>query len=292
MPVRNCWHFCSDGNSTDILFDGVMEFTDGMNRIFLTLQGFQVTILAFCLMDTHFHFILHGEFDECNHFIHEYTRRTSMHIARIRGEREKLSRLLITHQEITTDIYLKTAICYTLRNAQVAGLKYMAYDYPWSSASLMFRSSGHWTSPDSSRRLIQASEYPVEQLREILHTREIPKCGFHLIEGLVYPADYVDITVAESIFRTHRAFSFFMGQAKESEVESIGGIVSNLSIPINEMMQHRDELCQSLYGTTKIRSLDTMQRLRLARQLRHRFKCSAKQIIRVCCLSKDALHLL
>ena len=66
IPVRNCWHFYSYGDSVDLIFHDEADFRAGMNRINSVLQGYDVKILAFVLMDTHFHFVLYGEFGSCN----------------------------------------------------------------------------------------------------------------------------------------------------------------------------------------------------------------------------------
>ena len=66
------------------------EYQDGMNRIFLIFNDLPIVLLAFSLMDTHFHFILYGDFDSCCGAIHEYVRQTSRYIAMNRDERNKL----------------------------------------------------------------------------------------------------------------------------------------------------------------------------------------------------------
>ena len=58
IPVKNCWHFSTDGNAVDAIFEDEDDFIDGMNRVYVTLQAYRVIILAFSLMDTHVHFIL------------------------------------------------------------------------------------------------------------------------------------------------------------------------------------------------------------------------------------------
>ena len=56
--VRNCWHFSTDGNAVDVMFYDDTDFRNGMNRIFIVVDAYDVVILAFSLMDTHIHFIL------------------------------------------------------------------------------------------------------------------------------------------------------------------------------------------------------------------------------------------
>ena len=80
-----------------------------------------------------------------------------MYIQSKYGERNKLDSIKISHQVIDTDRYLKTVICYTLKNAPAGGLPYNALDYPWSSGPLYFRASGNWASP---RWMSGMDDYP------------------------------------------------------------------------------------------------------------------------------------
>ena len=86
-PTRNCWHFCTDGNAVNSLFYDDEDFANGMNRAFVIAGKFRVVVLAFCLMDTHVHFILYGEFRECNGFLHKYLRLTSKYISAKHNEK-------------------------------------------------------------------------------------------------------------------------------------------------------------------------------------------------------------
>ena len=71
LPVKNCWHFSTDGTVQDVLFRDEDDFIAAMNRIYLLARKYDILILAFCLMDNHIHFILYGECDEANKFMHE-----------------------------------------------------------------------------------------------------------------------------------------------------------------------------------------------------------------------------
>ena len=77
--------------------------------------------------------------------------------------------------------------------------------------------------------------------------------------------------------------------SKESEVDSRGGAISRLSIPIQEMRQHKNELCWEMFGAKSIKGLDTRQRLILAKALRSRYNSSIKQIARLTGLVFDEL---
>ena len=282
VPVRNCWHFSTNGTLVDFMFRDEEDFEAGMNRIFVLRKRHKVIILAFVLMDTHVHFILWGELRECEMFVHEFIKLTSRHIAHKYGERHKFEHLLPDYQTIGDDRYLKTAICYVLKNPPVGGLAYNALEYPWSSASLYFRKHGYWTSPGWESLMKSSEEFSVRNLRDILRCRNVPRKAFRLIGNIVFPGEYVAAELVEKLFRTHRAFNFFMCISKETDIESVQGSISRLTIPNAELGQHKTELCRSRFGVDTIRKLSTKQRLVLARELKATYNCSPKQIAKAC----------
>ena len=319
--IRNCWHFCTDGNAVDAMFFDETDFVAGMNRIYVTVKGYRVVILAFILMDTHVHFILYGEYDECNRFMHEYIRRTSWYISTRHKETKKLDKVPLNCQKVDTDTYLKTVICYTIKNAPAGGIGFNAWNYPWGSGALYFQKAGYWTSPawtsesqcahagDTGRvlanregRLMNASSWEgniqrlsggsgltdrlqhgtVKERQRRLRTRDSELLDAPMIGDLVYPGEYVAYEIVEKVFRSCKSLNYFLCKTKEDDVDGRGGSLSHLSVPIQEMRQHKNELCRELFGASSIKGLDTRQRLLLARTLRSRYNSSPKQIIRLC----------
>lgn len=285
IPINNCWHFSTDGNAVDCLFYDDDDFIAGMNRIYITVRGYNVIILAFSLMDTHVHFVLYGEFDECNHFMHEYVRRTSISIAKKHGENNKLDGVPVDYQRVDNDYYLKTVICYTVKNAPVAGVPFNALDYPWSSGPLYFKKAGYWSSPSwqgKENNLSYSGIMGTKTLRKVLKTRDLPEKNLRMAGSLIFPGEYVAYELVERLFKTTKSFNYFLCRTKEEEVDSKGGTISHLSVPMQEMRQHKNELCLELFNTASIKTLNTSQRLILARTLRSRFNSSIKQIARLC----------
>ncbi|MBQ6253031.1 MAG: hypothetical protein IJK05_00030 [Bacteroidales bacterium] len=285
IPVRNCWHFSTDGNAVDVMFYDEKDFIAGMNRIYVTIRSYKVVILAFSLMDTHVHFVLYGDFSECNRFMHDYVRRTSKYLALVHNDRHKFMRVPINHQAVTDDFYLKVVICYTVKNAPVGGIPFNALDYPWSSGPLYFRRPGFWSSPAWLDKVgCQGSTLGMgsHKLREILKTRDIPTESIPITGQIVFPGEYVAYDLVEKIFKTCKSFNFFMCITKEEDVDSRGGAISHLSVPMQEMRQHKNDLCLEMFGKGSIKTLNMQQRLRLARALRARYNSSVKQIARLC----------
>jgi len=282
ITVSRCWHFSTDGNFADVLFYDDVDFADGMNRIFIVLKRFNVVILAFCLMDNHIHFCLYGELEECRRFVHEYMRRLSMSIRSRHGIPNKCYRIPIGYQVVDNDLYLKNVICYIIKNPPVAGLPHLAHDYPWSSGGLYFRSGCGWTEPlwkvDGT---VVGRALSKRQRLGILKSSERIVGNVPMIGGLVSPEEYVAVEVVEKIFRTHRAFNFFMCSTKESDVELMSGVVSRLSLPDSELRQHKREICKKYFGVESTYTLNTKQRLKVAKALRARFNCSVKQVAKI-----------
>ncbi len=284
IPVRNCWHFSTDGNSIDAMFYNDDDFMDGMNRIYVAVQGYKVIVLAFSLMDTHIHFVLYGPFEECNRFIHDYLRRTSWYISVKYGEKHKLEDIPVSHQKIDSDNYLKTVICYTVKNAPVAGIRYNALDYPWSSGPLYFKRSGTWCSPtwiDGCGKPFENTPLGTREKRALLKTRKQLSGNMRMIGKLVFPGEYVAYELVELLFKTCKSFNYFLCRTKEEDVDARGGILSHLSIPMQEMRQHKNEICKELFGTSSIKGLTVDNRIRLAKVLKARYHSSMKQIARL-----------
>lgn len=290
LPVKNCWHFSTDGTVQDVLFRDEGDFIAAMNRIYLVGRKFNVVILAFCLMDNHVHFILYGDFDTCNRFMHEFIRLTSMSIAYRHRLSENLRDLPIHHQAILDDAYLKTAICYVIKNPPVAGLPWQGHDYPWSSGPLYFRSYNAWTSPGWTQRIGTLKGMSAQRREQVFHTREPLPDELKVMDGMILPSNYIPVDLVERIFRSHRSFLFFLSRSREEDVESRGGAISRLSLPDVELRQHKRNMIRELYGKASSRDLDTAQRLRLAKEMRRRFNSSVKQISRMVGLRAEELE--
>jgi REP element-mobilizing transposase RayT len=283
IPVKNCWHFSTDGNAVDAIFIDEEDFINGMNRIYVLARKHNIIILAFSIMDTHVHFILWGSFEDCNRFMHDYVRATSRHIAITHGERNKLADVPIHHQVVDTDFYLKTVICYVIKNAPVGGIQFNGIDYPWSSGPLYFRRPGYWSTPAwlTESEGSKETEMGNYKKRQLLKTQYKIEGNIQVIDRLVFPGEYVAYELVERLYKTCRGFNYFMCITKEEDVDSRGGTISRLSIPMQEMRQNKNEVCRELFGVSSTKGLNTGQRLKLAKVLISRYNCSVKQVARL-----------
>ena len=110
-----------------------------------------------------------------------------------------------------------------------------------------------------------------------------------MIDGIIFPGEYVAVELVEKLFGSPRGFNYSLCSTRSSDIESRGGQISHLSIPIQELRQMRNDLCRELFGASGLRGLDTTCRLKLAKTLKSRFYSSPKQIARVCGLAFDEI---
>lgn len=129
-----------------------------------------------------------------------------------------------------------------------------------------------------------------ERRRELFRTREPIPDDLKVYEGLILPNNYIPVQLVESIFRSARAYHFFMNSTREEDVESRGGSISRLSLPDAEMRQHKRELLKELFGRESSRELNTQQRIRLGKEIKRRYNCSPKQIVRLVGLNFEEYH--
>ena len=197
------------------------------------------------------------------------------------SRRNALKDIEISHQVVDDDRYLKTAICYVLKNPVSAGLPYNPWDYPWSSGPLYFRHSNSWSSP---KWMLEMDGIVLnnQEIRQLVKSRVKIEPGFKVVDGLILPDQYVAVAVVEKLFRSHRAFNFFMSISKDVDVESRGGAISHLTVPLSEMRENRRMLSQEMFGVTDLRGLNMQQRVELARRMKSRYNSSLKQIAKLC----------
>ena len=279
MGKKGFYHLFSDGFRTDALFEDRQAFISGMNIVALCSLKCAVDILAFCLMDNHFHFILYGTLEEClifrDRFIHKYG---IWYSNRYSGK--KLEEIDIDIKAMEDERYILTSIAYALRNGIAAGFCYCVEDYPWSSAGLYFRS------PEKMNEIIagcsKISDLSFrERCRRFSTQMDLPEDWKVTPAGFIWPGNYIDYRLVEKLFRTAKSFTFFMGQGKEEEINRSLGFEDSVRLPDIELREKAVLRCMRMFGTTNLRRLDAQKRIRLGKELRKECRCSIKQIGRI-----------
>ncbi|HIZ87095.1 MAG TPA: transposase [Candidatus Coprenecus pullistercoris] len=239
-----------------------------MNSIPVCAVGNQVTILAFCLMSNHVHFIAHGEEDNCRKFITQYKKRLTA--------LTNLSSTDICIKHINDDDYLMKAIGYVLRNPVSAGIRLMPYHYDWSSASLYFKK------PDSGRLGKKIGTLSYRSKRELLHSQTTLLDEYILTEkGLILPECYVDFEYVENLFRSPARLMYAMSRNENMEMELSVDILHKTKYSDEELSGTIKELCEETFQKSSADLLSIEDRYRLAKILHNRYRLSRKQLARL-----------
>ena len=288
--MKQYFHFCSRGFTREVLFANEAEFVAAMNRIGVCLtiarsRGLIVTIVAFCLMDNHFHFIVYGEEQACSCFAETYKKLTSMWVAKYRGSALS-EHIELGHWPIAFN-KLAEKIIYVLRNPVAAGIKVTPWGYRWSSGMLMFNETSvaqaesvrisDFSGRDKLKHFYTAIEMPDDWLIcKAPANREIQDPMY-----MIWPGCYTDYKTAEKQFPSIGRFMFDLNNSnidKEVEEEMTAG---SFSVPDGDVRLRAVELCLELYRKDRIATCSAQERLAVARLLKREMGCNAKQLARV-----------
>lgn len=274
--MENHWHICTDGLEKNVIFKSDTDYIYGMNSIPVCAAGNQVTILAFCLMSNHVHFIVHGEEDNCRKFITQYKKRLTA--------LTNLSSTDVCIKHINDDDYLMKAIGYVLRNPVSAGIRLMPYHYDWSSASLYFKK------PDSGRLGKKIGTLSYRSKRELLHSQTTLLDEYILTEkGLILPECYVDILSVENLFRSPARLMYALSRNENLEMELTGDILRKTKYTDDELTGTVENFCRQFFRKPSAGLLCIEDRYRLARMLYKRYGLSRKQLSRLTMTDPDLL---
>ena len=278
------FHICTDGNAVPWIFQDDEDFIAGINRIGICSISSEVETVAYTLMDNHGHFIAYGTLLACKKYINNYKVQTGKYISRKYKVKDPLRDLPVKIIPIKTEEELMSTIAYLDRNSVVAGFKFLPSEYPWGSARYMFKKGA---ADIKSRRL---GEIGLNEKRRLLKTR-IPlpddwEVDCHKM--LVPVKSFLNIARLENIFKTPIRYNYFLAKKLEGSIEIAQGFKTFL--PDKELRPIASQISMTLFGTTDIRSLNVKSRLRIARELRHAYAATVKQISRMTYMDPESLN--
>ena len=272
------FHLCSEGTSSDVLFHDQKEFIEGMNILALAMLKKQVDLLAFCLMDNHFHFIIYGNKGHACDFalyISQFymTRRHLWKVPKIIGP------IQWGLHHIDNEDYLKRSITYVLRNPSLISKEELTLDYPWSSGILYFRGKKVMKMLTSCLKPTNQKPY---HLRKILKSQlPLPENWLITPSGYIWPGSYVNYQLVEQIFKNKRSFEYHMVSRQEEELAKMEIFQSRATVTDIELREHAKEISQELYGHENLLTLNLHKRITVAKKLMLTYHCSEKQLYKI-----------
>lgn len=270
MEKKN-WHICTEGLEDDLIFKSAGDFVYGMNGVPVCALTSGVSILCFCLMDNHVHFIVNGTEADGERFIRQYLRRLSR---LVRIPVEKASMKLIDDDE-----YLRQAVGYVLRNP-VKAYNVMPAAYPWGSGALYF---------DDCVIAARHSDYDtvsaigVVKMRKLLCSRvRLPDDYKVSPDGMVCPECYVDISAVEELYSNRPArMMYYLSVNKDMEMELSGDMLHKAKYRDADLLGTVSDICRESFSKNGPADLRLEDRYRLADILRRRYGLGIKQLARL-----------
>ena len=274
------YHLCSSGTRSDLLFHNRSEFIDGMNIIASAINATGLELLAFCLMDNHFHFILCADTEE---EIKTFGTKVSQLYQRRNGtslERTVKESIRWWYATLDSEEYVKTAIAYTLKNPTNAFYPKKSLSYPWSSGNLYFRDEMEL---ETLFRVYQRiGEMKATKVRSLLKTQHhFPENWYMTDYGFIWPGSYVNWQRVETLFGGPKSFQYYISATKKEQMEGLLENQRRVCISDLEIRDAAKSLCAELYGCNRIGEVNLQGRCEIARRLKLKFGCSSKQIDRI-----------
>lgn len=264
------------------------DFKVAMNYIAIQAAKHpEVVVLAFVLMSNHVHFVLRGTRKDVIAFVNEFKRCYSMYYRKKHGANEFLRGNSLDVQEVDNLAEaLEKAIAYVIDNPVAANICAHPSQYEWGSGNLYFNSS-----VKSAKRIGDMSRR--ESIR-IFHSASTSIPGDWRIDekGVILPANYVDVSLVERIFKTPARMNYFIRNSSKAKNKFESGNIIT-SFKDQTILNCVQDICRSLFQKPSFRELNDKEKTEFARQLRFRFNSDANQIARVCGLTySDAARLL
>ena len=272
---KDYFHISSHGLETKDIFKTTSDFISGMNDIAICVLGFDVSILCFCLMSNHFHFVLYGTQVECERFAEEYKRRCAIRMRYGSGDVHAMKAVEVQLFLIDSQEYLENVIAYVLRNPLAAGICMMPYHYRWSSMMEYF-SGGRQCQGKCVNEMSERMRFRILKSRT-----SVPDHYVVDESGMIFPSCYVDVAAVEKIFRHPARLLVSIARKVEADIEIKFGISDTVCMNYNDIKSQLPDLVRREFGKDSINQLSMDERIKLCLHLKRNFRAGVKQIARL-----------
>lgn len=279
ISPTGCCHVYSYGEDTPRLLASRADFIKAVQITAYCSTLFNVRILAFAWMNSHFHFVLKGAADDCQAFGDKVMQLLLLYVNRSRGRKLYFpTSVLVSTKEIMGSRYLKTLICYVLRNPIDAGFKLDPREYEWSSARLYFS--------DTHEKGQPVGEFRYRDRRSLMGNYAFPPLWTVSEEGVPDYECFVNYKEVESYFGGIRGMMVFLAMKKTEVAELNYQCEKSMSVSDSELAGIARDICAEKHWPQPTKMNDS-QKLRLGQIIRGKYGSPKKQLARVLELPSD-----
>ena len=272
----NIFHICIKGHDSITIYTDEEDYSTSVNYIAIAQYRSNISILAYCQMPNHSHFVMETDSDN-----------DIMHFNRKYREYKIFRRQDILIKKINSLHYLRQCIAYVLRNPLAAGLIRTIDFYPWTSHACYFRNND--SSMDESYPVASLSK---REIRKVLKTHiDLTGCRYSIDnrKEMIVPRTFIAYRNVESIYNNSASmFTKFVGWNDDNKMEYELLIKQTYSYDDIEMKSISDIISLEKYRKPCLELLPEQKR-ELAFILRKRYRTSVAQLSRVLRIRKEAL---
>ena len=272
------FHLFSEGTKEDVLFHNEEEFNVGMNIVAMAAYSTGMEILAFVLMDTHFHFVIHSSEEGAVAFV---TKLMQMYQCRRLKQKptHKMKTVKWTMSHLDTTKYLMIAIVYVLRNP-IFSTHDILFNYQWSSANLYFNSKQRYSTLSSSYKKVE--EFQVVAMRRLLGTKlKLPLSWLITSSNVIWPGNYINIKEVENLFRDANNFLYRVSYINREDLALLEQGNFRIGVTDLEARSIAKKYAKERFGTDEFGQISPLQKQILAKELYTKASVNVKQIKRI-----------
>jgi len=281
--TKGYYHVYSFGEDTPKLLTNPAEFVIAINILAYCTTIFDVKVMAFVMMHTHFHLVLYGTEEDCRELGMKLMRMILHRTNRGNEKPYNPQEVSISADLINGKEDLLGIICYVLRNPIEAGYRYDPRFYRWCSAALYFCPGF-----EKGRKI---SSLPRRVRTQTLGVHYVyPDDWTYSEDGMINAQHFVAYREVESLFGGIRAFIAFMFIKKDRlfELNKRYSKIDFIALSDEELASVTDKQARSTFGKG-LKQMDIVERISLAQKLRNTRGSGIKQLARVLDINPSVL---
>lgn len=251
------------------------ELDLALNVLAMAIFDSSCVLLAFAIMNNHFHFILEGAREDCLLFYKDFQQRLAKILAKEhRSECVRAATPFLTLIESLEQ--LRNEIVYVVRNPFVDRTDVNPFSYKWCSGYLYFNEM-----LDLMPKGELVCEWSIARRRAFKHKRDAdvdPK--IRALNGVALPSCFTDYRRAMSFFENARQFTNWMLKSVEAQMEIAKRIGEQVMLDDIELWQVVMGQCRNTFYVKSPKELSAENRVRLIKTLKYDYSSSNAQIAR------------
>lgn len=289
MEDGGVFHICTKGFADRLMFKDAEDFVQGVNKAALSFRP-DCQILALCLMSNHVHFVARGDFENVKRAFHKFKKTYGMWYSDKYDELKVFKHWPHKIIKCSDTDYMKDVIGYVYRNPVGHSETNNPYYYPWSSVNVHF-SKNYGIQSGMDRRVVfggvqmNFSDLKQWQKRKLFHTQdEVPDNWSVCESGMFSYESFIGNEFVEKLFRTERAFNYFVQKREHRED---GASFVDLTMESDavccdyNVLKKCKDISYKLFGTCDVESLEEDKKIKVMKALKYHYCTDERMLQRI-----------